>query len=263
MILTLVIATAIGLGSTDWVQAQDGETEKAASTVTTNEDGSKSQTILIKEFIQDSGEIGYAILGLLGVGILFLGNELRLHLMEKLQGAKIYRLKANEVEPSNVTEIIERARPSRLAEGFDDAVQLFKRSGRVSFINTQADLFCNSEDTRHVNFQNRISYISDAAGGLGLLGTVLGIFRAFNEKGSGMDEKQLLAAMGMALGTTFLGILVSLILNIMGGEMSAAVNRRIICSREKFELLRDTLMIASAPAAGGGTGTEKSRQVES
>lgn len=60
-------------------------------------------------------------------------------------------------------------------------------------------------------FKNRIDFLSDTAGALGLLGTVWGMFMVFS---SGTLEREIiLVGMGIALLSTFLGLVVSIILN--------------------------------------------------
>ena len=60
-------------------------------------------------------------------------------------------------------------------------------------------------------FLTRLAFFSDTAGGLGLLGTVWGMFLVFY-KGS-PDQTEVLSGMGIALSTTIIGLVISIILN--------------------------------------------------
>jgi len=60
-------------------------------------------------------------------------------------------------------------------------------------------------------FLTRLSFLSDTAGALGLLGTVWGMFLVFY-RGS-PDPEETLQGMGIALSTTIIGLVISIILN--------------------------------------------------
>lgn len=60
-------------------------------------------------------------------------------------------------------------------------------------------------------FLTRLSFFSDTAGGLGLLGTVWGMFLVFY-RGT-PEQSEVLSGMGIALATTIIGLVISIILN--------------------------------------------------
>jgi len=87
-----------------------------------------------------------------------------------------------------------------------------------------------------------MAFLADTAGGLGLLGTVWGIYRGFAAKAVVQSNDELLAAMGVALVTTFVGIVVSVIINWMSTETGAAVRGRIMAAMGKIEDYREILL---------------------
>ena len=87
-----------------------------------------------------------------------------------------------------------------------------------------------------------MAFFADTAGGLGLLGTVWGIYRGFAAKSVSQSNDDLLAAMGVALVTTFMGIVVSVILNWLSTEMGAAFRGRIMSALETVEDYREMLV---------------------
>ena len=240
-ILALVTLGAIGVGNTDWAQAQDAEQGVMDNS---NESGVTERTTIQKvgAFIEQAGDIGKIILAIGAVGLLMLFNEIRTHMVEALGGKSLFHLDTKNLTRKTWKDALDKTRSSELARAVEESLQLFNHTNDVSLLVERASTYRESEESRHSNFQNRFYYLSDAAGGLGLLGTVLGIFRAFSQKQSGMDEAALIGAMGIALVTTFLGIVVSLILNVLAGEMGAAVTRRVQNGQSKLEALQEMLM---------------------
>ena len=89
--------------------------------------------------------------------------------------------------------------------------------------NEEVEKFTENQKQHFTTFQNRMSFWSDTAGALGLLGTVWGMFITFF-KGD-MDKQAILSGMGIALITTLMGLVISVILNFFTTEVSGLFNR--------------------------------------
>lgn len=95
----------------------------------------------------------------------------------------------------------------------------------ASQFNDELEKFYDQQKQRFSTFQNRMSFWSDTAGALGLLGTVWGMFVTFF-KGD-MDKQNILSGMGIALITTLMGLVISVILNFFATEVSGLFNRML------------------------------------
>ena len=93
---------------------------------------------------------------------------------------------------------------------------------------------------RFDTFKRRIDFLSDTAGALGLLGTVWGIFAVFSQ--GLLDDQIILTGMGVALISTLLGLVVSIILNLSSTEIFSLFNKRLDRIAEKSDELRFRLM---------------------
>ncbi|MBX2821327.1 MAG: MotA/TolQ/ExbB proton channel family protein [Rhodothermaceae bacterium] len=93
---------------------------------------------------------------------------------------------------------------------------------------------------RFDTFKRRIEFLSDTAGALGLLGTVWGIFAVFSQ--GLLDDQIILTGMGVALISTLLGLVVSIILNLSSTEIFSLFNKRLDRIAEKSDELRFRLM---------------------
>jgi hypothetical protein len=89
--------------------------------------------------------------------------------------------------------------------------------------NEELEKFNENQKQHFTTFQNRMAFWSDTAGALGLLGTVWGMFITFF-KGD-MDKQAILSGMGIALITTLMGLVISVILNFFTTEVSGFFNR--------------------------------------
>ena len=96
------------------------------------------------------------------------------------------------------------------------------------------------QQDRFDTFKRRIDFLSDTAGALGLLGTVWGIFVVFSQ--GLLDDQIILSGMGVALISTLLGLVVSIILNLSSTEIFSLFNKRLDRIAEKSDELRFRLM---------------------
>lgn len=96
-------------------------------------------------------------------------------------------------------------------------------------------------------FRRRMEFLSDTAGALGLMGTVWGMFTVFFQGTAQQDV--ILRGMGIALITTLLGLVVSIILNFSATELSTFFGKRLEQVSRKSDELRFRLMeLAPDPA---------------
>ncbi|MBU0509055.1 MotA/TolQ/ExbB proton channel family protein [bacterium] len=82
-------------------------------------------------------------------------------------------------------------------------------------------------------------FLSDAAGALGLLGTVVGMYMTFF--GGKLQETRILHGMAIALATTIVGLVISLILGLFLTFLSHVFDRQMEKTREKADELRHVL----------------------
>ena len=89
-------------------------------------------------------------------------------------------------------------------------------------------------------FLTRLSFFSDTAGGLGLLGTVWGMFLVFY-KGS-PDQTEVLSGMGIALSTTIIGLVISIILNSFTTIVSNTFDKHLDRINKMANIFQERLM---------------------
>ncbi len=196
----------------------------------------------VKAFIDKGKPIGHVIIVLLIIGVFFVMDQVRRQLLEKVRGGDIYKADLAVMEIKAVDTLVEQNSTSKVGRLLKDVARVYRQSADMSLISSEADFYRQKEEHRFNTFEARMFFLADTSGGLGLLGTVWGIYRGFAAKSISAGNDDLLAAMGIALVTTFMGIVVSVILNWLSTEMGASFRGQIMQALEKVEDYREMLI---------------------
>ena len=125
-------------------------------------------------------------------------------------------------------------------------LNVFQSNAGHSDLHEEIANYIRFQQDKFDTFKRRIDFLSDTAGALGLLGTVWGIFAVFSQ--GLLDDQIILTGMGLALISTLLGLVVSIILNLSSTEIFSLFNKRLDRVSEKSDELRFRLMeLAMAP----------------
>ncbi|MCI0511787.1 MotA/TolQ/ExbB proton channel family protein [candidate division KSB1 bacterium] len=112
------------------------------------------------------------------------------------------------------TPVLEKAgAKTTVFELFSKLYEVFKATRSTDGFNSELDSYLGYLKDKFNPFMTRLGYLSDTAGALGLLGTVWGMFLTFMS--GNMEQTEVIQGMGIALATTIIGLVVSLILNTM------------------------------------------------
>lgn len=247
LLLVIALASGVQAGAGPGAAAQEatenqavaGRIDEAAAPVG---DDDLVVTESVKTFIDKGKPITHVIIGLLVIAIFLVIDQMRVHLLEKTRAGEIGSTNLRTIDAGEFARVAETGRRSRVGRLLTDAVSTYRHSRDLSLVNAEAEFFREKEEHRFNTFESRMSFLADTAGGLGLLGTVWGIYRGFAAKAVVQSNEELLAAMGVALVTTFVGIVVSVIINWMSTETGAIVRGRIMTAMGKVEDYREVLL---------------------
>jgi hypothetical protein len=120
-------------------------------------------------------------------------------------------------------------------------VNLYRVSGSTQSVHQEISNFLQYITDQFDTFRGRMAFLSDSAGALGLLGTVWGMFLTFFGGNLG-DSEKILNGMGVALVTTLIGLVVSLVLNFSTTELFSMFNKRLDLITQKSDELRLRLL---------------------
>lgn len=197
--------------------------------------GLTGQTVL--DLLGTAQEIGYLLIFVFILGILFVFQQLFVLNREKADAAKI---PVNDIKSYSLDDIKEMFTKMEGQKGGGQKVPLLRKIFRMkkasafqlmfklyTVYDTQKTTTGFSEEINSFKqylkdlfnpFLTRLAFLSDTAGGLGLLGTVWGMFLVFY-KGS-PDQNEILSGMGVALSTTIIGLVISILLNSLATVVS-------------------------------------------
>jgi len=173
------------------------------------------------------------------LGLLFVFEELRRTFFDSFRSRRLRKMDLINSPLEEVAQEIDRVPNTRLAKLISSLMTLHSSTGSLESIQNEIDLFIRNRQERFNSFRTRLDFLSDSAGALGLLGTVWGIFNAFESKD--WRPENILPDIGFALVTTFIGIIASLILNLLSTEVSNYFNRKIALLQLRVDEFRKNL----------------------
>ncbi|HEX9972113.1 MAG TPA: MotA/TolQ/ExbB proton channel family protein [bacterium] len=229
--------------------------------------------------------IGYLLVIVFILGLLFIFQKWFVLLREKQDTEKIPVAKmktmgyddiqkmfkhVKDVNPDSDDEdqsenknipLLKRIFRKKKASAFQLLLKLYKvfesQKTTTSFVEETTSYIQHSKDGFNPFF-TRLAFFSDTAGALGLLGTVWGMFLVFY-KGS-PDPEDTLRGMGIALATTIVGLVISIILNSFTtvisnlfdkhldfiNNMSTAFQERLLKEEEKHPIKAQSIIVESS-----------------
>lgn len=188
------------------------------------------QTVL--EMTERGGKIGYLIIVVLIVGVFFLILEFIRRNYDKKHADEIVKLKFKELAIEQIEQkVIDTAKTNSISGLLFKLVQIYRETGSSERFNDEIIKYKQGLQEKFDTFKNRMWFISDSEGALGLLGTVWGMYTTF--MGGLMDPQSIIAGMGVALVTTLYGLIASLIINLFTTEIIAMFNKNLDALTEK------------------------------
>jgi biopolymer transport protein ExbB/TolQ len=189
------------------------------------------------------------------VGVIFVVDEVRRIFFDSLRSMRLRRMDLQKAGFEEISKEIARRPNTLIARLLGSLISSYHTTGSLEGINLEINFFIQSLQDQFNSFRSRLDLLSDSAGALGLLGTVWGIFITFEVENWTQDT--VLRGMGLALVTTFIGIIVSLVLNLLSTEVFNYFNRRNDRLQEKFVEFRKNLYRRHVELRVNGEGLDR------
>ncbi len=182
------------------------------------------------------GNIRWAIFSIFAAA-LFLGlKKITELLLDARAGRDLGNVAINEISFEDLQELLKRRKSCLIGYLMDKLFEIYYSTGRVEVLQEELISFRKVQEDTFSRFRNRMLFLGDTAGALGLIGTVWGMFVTFF--GGDMDSQHILKGMGIALITTLLGLIVSIIINFASTEIGNYFNKRIEAIVDVVDYLR-------------------------
>lgn len=185
-------------------------------------------------------EFTWPFIILTAIGLAFIIHRSLLEYRQKLRSQVLLARPIEYASLSQFVQLLNGAQASRAAVLFQQMITTFTKMRKADSLHDDIGNFMQGEKDHLDAFNRIITFLSDTAGALGLLGTVWGIFIVFY--GGKMDGPTILRGMSVALITTLVGLLISLLLNLGLVSIQSLFNRQLKLISERAEKLRQVLL---------------------
>jgi biopolymer transport protein ExbB/TolQ len=196
---------------------------------------------------QQAGPLRWPIFAVLGFGLIQVFIKLWELVRDQRVSAQLYAMDVTSMSLKELTTMVGRQQESMLSTLQSTMLNVFQTRPAEGMLHDEITNFVAFQQSQFVVFRGRMEFLSDTAGALGLMGTVWGMFTVFFQGSAEQDV--ILRGMGIALITTLLGLVVSIILNFSSTELSTFFGKRLEQVSRKSDELRFRLMELAPPAA--------------
>ena len=198
------------------------------------------QTFSILELFSQAGGFQWPILAVLTAGLIVLMLRVVRLVRDHLAARPLMRLRLDSITYAALTNAQRSAADSLYTRLLSGMLQLHRNPeamGReVSDVATAAH-------TAYRRTQRIINYCSSTAGGLGLLGTLVGIYALFSA--GTRDPQTIFAGIAIAVVSTLLGIVTSILLEFFETLMHGHVSRYIESAQVWAQKVRSRVLFLS------------------
>ena len=208
-VTTALLAILLILFLAPTADAQSGLTASAA-TGTSGQIGEIGDIQTFWSLTRMGGGISFAIFGILAFGIFLIALQIYELAIDRRHGRQLLETNYRQYSVNDVTKIVKNSPSSLIARLYSVLLSIFHTTGTTSDFHDEIANYIQLQQNRFGTFKSRLAFLSDTAGALGLLGTVWGMFVTFF--GGNLDSQRILNGMGLALITTLIGLVVSMIL---------------------------------------------------
>ena len=193
-----------------------------------------------------AGPLRWPIFATLAVGLWLSIHKLYELLRDRSLGRELLALDLRSLDLAQIRARV-AAQPEHMLSSLQATMLNAHRAGTgESTLHDEITSFAASQQDLFERFRRRMDFLSDTAGALGLLGTVWGMFEVFFQ--GTPDRDVILRGMGIALMTTLLGLVVSIILNLATTEIFTFFGSRLQQVTKKGDELRFRLLELTAPS---------------
>jgi len=170
---------------------------------------------------------------------------------QKVRAGALLKKKISAGDLQSLGQIIQAVKSNRASKLYFTMLAAFNKTRMLDLATENKNSFINNERESFETFNRVISFLSDTAGALGLLGTVWGIFVTFH--GGIIDGPTILKGMSVSLVTTLVGLIISVYLNAGATAVFALFNNQMDTLGQRADELAHALLQISGKRQVQGT----------
>jgi len=225
--------------------------EESIEAVEEAEEGSFLEDLNMWELVEQAGPIRYPIFAILFVGIFLISYKVMELWLDSRKATNLRNTPFTDFSLDQISSTISRQPEHMLSVVMAKLLNVFQTNRNADYLHDEISNFAQFRMNGFNSFRNRIDFLSDTAGALGLLGTVWGMFMVFSS--GTLERDAILAGMGLALMSTLLGLLVSIVLNFASTLTDGYFTKRLSRVTDKADELRFRLIELSENSSSSFT----------
>ncbi|MCY4158443.1 MAG: MotA/TolQ/ExbB proton channel family protein [Bacteroidetes bacterium] len=180
------------------------------------------QSFSILELFSQAGGFQWPILAVLIAGLIILMLRMVRLIRDDLAARPLKQLSLDSITLSALLEARKRAADSLYTQLLSGLIQLHRNPEAMG---REVSDIATASHAAYERTQRIVNYCSSTAGGLGLLGTLVGIYALFST--GTRDAQTIFAGIAIAVVSTLLGIITSILLEFFEAVMHGYVSRYI------------------------------------
>lgn len=171
------------------------------------------------------GGFRWIIIGLFIIGTITVLYKVSELLLDFKHAHELEQMNLRRATLVDISAVIKNNKKNMLSHLFKYMIDLYQTRKTAEGFSDEIVDFVQIQQDRFQAFQSKMTFFSDTAGALGLLGTVWGMFLTFF--GGDLEKHKILSGMGIALVTTLMGLIVSIFLNLFTTQTHSYFRKRI------------------------------------
>lgn len=248
IILSITIFSSFAILTSE-IHAQESEVSDEAIESVEEEliEDSEITSSSIWDLVGQAGGIRYPIYGILIVGIFLISLRTYELYMDSQKQTELQNTSFRHMSLNEITSKVAAQQDYLLSRIMAKLINVFETNRNADHLHDEITNYNSIQQDNFSSFKNRVNFLSDTAGALGLLGTVWGMFVVFS---SGTLERDvILYGMGIALMSTLLGLVVSIILDFCSTLTDGYFSKHLEQVTSKADELRFRLIELSENAS--------------
>lgn len=213
-------------------------------------DAEQKEKLTVWKIVQMTDWLFWPFVLIIATGIMLVTYRTLFEHREKTRSNALLQGKINANAIRGFVQVIRKGSPTRASRLMYQMITTFDKTNRAEPIGDDINQFLVSERDSFETFNRINGFLSESAGALGLLGTVWGIFQTFHA--GKLDGPVILQGMSVALITTLVGLIISLLLNMGGTYVFSLFNTQLNLLANKAEELRQALLYLEKKSNGNG-----------
>lgn len=159
---------------------------------------------------------------------------------DRIKSRELLKTNLRDISTDKLKLILQQNKGSSISEIGNKLFDYIEKMGTTIDSNEEIMNFLKRKEQKFNSYTTAVNFLSDTAGAFGLLGTVWGMFVTFFSET--WDTTTILRGMGIALVTTLLGLIVSIILNFSSTSVFRLFIKYLNLITDKAEDLRFALI---------------------